>query len=212
MAANKDVITKGIDYWLDAGCRRLEEYGKEGRRLATLIKTKIGQYKDADTKILAGKFKACMSFFAAALWQLDGQEGLYKFNEIMNVALPSGYEASYGNVRGSGLDGFLQYVVDRDRMLGYDAGGRKISNEEFEYWIADPFVNLKNIMPEHAYEVISTFGYVSIKINFFFDDAENWFASLEESPWRGHSRSLWRITRRRQIKLRHQTRAVEAYA
>lgn len=213
MATDKDVIAKGLDYWLDVGCHRLEEYGDKGRSMAALIRSRIGSYEGADAKALAGKFKTCLSSIALALWQLDGQEGLYKFNEITNVALPSGYEAAYGNVRGAGIDGFLHYVIDRDRMLGYDAGERKISNEEFEYWLVDPFVNLKDIIPEHAYEIISTFGYVSTKINFFFDDdAENWFASLEESPWRDHNRSLWRITRRKQIKLGHEARAVEAYA
>ncbi len=213
MVESKEIITAGLDYWLDAGCRLIEEYGNKGHDMAALLKTRIGQYKDADVKTLAGKFKACLSSIALALWQLDGEEGLYKFNGIMNVALPSGYEAAYGNVRGSGLDGFLRYVVDRDRMLGYETGGQKISDTEFEYWLADPFVNLKDTIQEDAYEIISTSGYVSTKINFFFDDdAENWFASLEESPWRGDRRSLWRITRDNRKKLGHEARVVEAYA
>jgi len=56
----------------------------------------------------------------------DGNDGLYDFNEIMKLALPAGYENAYGpDVRNTGIDGFLKYVIDRDNMLGLSAGGEK---------------------------------------------------------------------------------------
>jgi len=65
-----------------------------------------------------------------------------------------------------------------------------------EYWIVDPFVMLKNRITEDEYQIISTFGYVSIKVNFFLGDVSEWSVELKESPWGGYERSLWQITRK----------------
>ena len=207
-----EVITKGLDYWLHAGSQLLNGYGIGGEMKVASIRKEIGEYTNIkDVHTIAAKFKKCLSSTALALRQLDWREGLEEFNKIMAVALPAGYEAAYGQVRGSGVDGFLRYVIDRDRMLDYEVGGRKISDTEFEYWIRDPFIDLKDIITEDEYQIISTHGYVWIKMNFFLDDdAPNWFAHLKESPWRGHRRSLWRMKRREAIGVRHAT--VEAYA
>jgi|GEM_PF-2340061 len=191
------VISKGLDYWLEQGAEVLGRYGQRGANLAEEIRDRIGDYdKIGDVSALASRFKDCLAATALALWQMDGESGLAEYNRIMDEALPRGYIGAYGNVRGTRVEGFLRYVVDRDLILGYKAGGNKLSDTEFIYWIADPFSGLVRHMPEAAYEILSTHGYVATKMHFFFaDDAPNWRVELKESPWRDNNRSLWKIRR-----------------
>ena len=117
--------------------------------------------------------------------------GIKKWQEIMDKALTTGYE-KMGATRLSGPKGFLEYVVERDRLLGLRAGGSIINENKFSYHIKDPFIDLKDTITKEEYEQISTYGYLKTKMNYFL--GPDWKAAMQSCPWNNDKKeTLWVI-------------------
>jgi hypothetical protein len=114
-------------------------------------------------------------------------EGIKLWQEIIDKALTSGYESS-GAVPSSGPEEFLKHVVERDKLLGLEAGGEILSPDKFSYWIKDPFLPLKNSIPLEEYQEISTLGYIEAKRKFFVPDFS---VRMVKNMWEGEERSEW---------------------
>ncbi|MBI4895743.1 MAG: hypothetical protein HY831_04595 [Candidatus Aenigmarchaeota archaeon] len=121
-----------------------------------------------------------------------GQEGIEEWQRKMDKGLLAGYEIQ-GAPRNSGVEGFLKYVVERDRFLGLEAGGHVTNERNFSYWIIDPFIPLREEITQEEYEKISTHGYLATKIRYFLPG--EWKTTLMKSPWLGDDRTEWIIER-----------------
>ncbi len=148
---------------------------------------------------------------AYLLARLSGLEGIQEWQRAMKTALHAGYEAA-GAPRNSGPEGFLRYVVERDKYLGISAGGEILEREgrkvlSFRYWIVDPFIDVRDRLKkielenekrltdqelENEYRRISTEGYLAAKIDYFCSDFK---PEMLKSTWRGDDRTEWVLRR-----------------
>lgn len=124
---------------------------------------------------------------AALIALRAGESGIVQWQRVMREGLHAAYE-KMGASRNSGPENFLKYVIERDRALGLEAGGEIKSGEEFVYWIKDPFIPLRNMVDDYAYERLSTRGYLKAKIDYFCPE---FTPSMTKSPWRGDDRTEW---------------------
>ena|SRR3989344_2309299 len=133
---------------------------------------------DVAAKTAAEAAKYWMAESYLALRGYSG--GIEKWKEIMSKGLSLAYE-KMGAMRLSGPESFLEYVIGRDKMLGLHAGGDIIDENKFSYWIADPFLGLKDKITKKEYEQISTHGYLKTKMDYFL--GKDWKAMMHKCPW-----------------------------
>ena len=200
-----EVIRVGIAYWIEHGVRYLEQ--KKGK-VEDILST-VENCSDISSKNRLGMiFGRCLDLTALSFFELGGRKDIQEFNRIMKEGLHKGYERAYPNSRESGIEGFQEYVVERDEIIGCKAGVNVSNENQFIYSIEDPFVYLVDAVTKDQYEQISTRGYLDAKMDYFFGaDAKRWSRFLEHSRYDGKNESVWRMIKsEKNIPLNGQTR------
>ncbi len=195
---DKSIIITGLNYWRTQAPEALFDLGFGPQEINRVLRET--DFKETEsTEKLGEKFQACLREFARAFKQA---RRLDVYNAILSKALEAGYEKA-GALRGAGVDEFLEYVVERDRLIGLQAGGSKISDWGFTYWIEDMFLPLckDGSLSLADYESISTNGYLQTKINYFLPDPQNWRAEMTISPF-DSDRTEWKIYTRNRPSIR----------
>ena len=161
---NKMIIINGLNYWRTEAKRILGHNASD-----IILSTAFDPSESAES--LGEKFQLCLREFALAFKRA---EKLDVYAAFLSRTLEAGYEKA-GAQSSAGIDEFLKYVVERDNLIGLEAGGRKISSEMFSYWIKDMFFPLckDRRLTEKEYATISTNGYLRTKINYFLPDPKN---------------------------------------
>lgn len=130
----------------------------------------------------------------AYLLARKSKAGIKEWQKQMETGLTVGYDAA-GAKRNSGPEGFLKYVVERDKALGLPVGGKIIDKNTFQYWIIDFFLPLKEacVTAEEYDNNISTGGYLAAKIKYFCPDFK---AKLVKSTFMENEKTEWILTRK----------------
>ena len=192
---DKSIVIAGLNYWRTEAPEELFGLDINHDDIAKILRATDFQETESASS-LGKKFQVCLREFVLE-FKKAGRLDIY--NAILSKALESGYERA-GARRGAGVNEFLYYVIERDRLVGLEAGGEKISGWEFTYWIEDMFLFLcrDGSLTLDEYETISTDGYLRTKINYFLPNPENWNAEMTMSPFLS-DRTEWKIyTRNRQ--------------